>query len=524
MKCRNCKKEIPKGEVFCEDCKEALKDTSSTEEFKELETLIKKNNIEKDLEATKDLSNITELVREETRVTKYKDIDDGIDDDFRDVKDNKISTIIIVLIVGILIGALSFGVFWFINNKSKKPVEAPKQVIDYEKIITEYGDIVSKEAKEYIKENEEIPTWQVLSDLVEYDKYEIACQTHNVYIDGSIYLQHCKVNNKTVKYTYGKLQEDAKTGKELKIYKNDNGYTDEETENLIGSIVCNTVSCEYKEAFDKYIIVKEKDAYYLYNYETNTLDFGPFTDYKLLNYNKTLYGIYYVVDGKKNIYNTTLGKTLKDIKGTVDFDKDYVDTGIQYKYGYIITSENGYNFINLKTGNTSFTIKENIRTFIEDIKSGILYITAGENTKFKIYNSNGKLMFDGQEFTEFRVLDNRLITFTTNGFKVYDSKLNVVITSNNYNNILRMYDDFIIVIDKKILKIVDLSDKVIAQFETEWNENYRIFDRTFSYDKENKILKITLENTSEDSEFNYIVYSYNFGAKLTNEEKLDEID
>ena len=519
MKCRNCKKVIPENEVFCKDCKETLKDASSTEELKELENLIQERNEVDSLGSTKDLTNITELVKEEVKEEPV------IDDDFKDVKDSKIATIITVFVVGIIIGALVFGVIWFLN-RPKRQEEAPKKVVDYEKIITEYGDIVKEEATKYIKANNEIPTWQVLSDLIKYDAYEISCQVHNVYIDGSIYLQHCKVNNKSIKYTYGTLMEDAKTGKELNVYKNDSNYTDTETEELVGTIVCNTTNCEFYKAFDKYVIVKEKNAYYLYNYDNNAVEFGPFNDFKILNYNNELYGIYYAQDGQKNIYNVTLGKTLKGIKGSIDFEKDYVDTNIQYKYGYIITSENGFNFINLKTGNVSFVIKDNIKTFIEDIKSGILYIIVdgSEKTKFKIYNSNGKLMFNGGEFTDFKVLDNSLITFTENSFKVYDSKLNVKVTSNSYTKILRIYDSFIVTLDKKNLKLIDYNDKVIATFDREWNDSYKIFDRTFDYNIEKNILKVTFENTNEDAENKYIVYSYNFGAKLTNVEEFDTIE
>ena len=523
MKCKNCKKEISKNEVFCDDCKDKLKDVSSTEQLEELEELIQERNKVEDLESTKDLSNITDLVKEETK--EEPKIEEEIDIDFKDVKDSKTSTIVTVLIIGIIIGAALFGLFWFLN-KPKKVQNTTKQTIDYEKIINEYGEVVSAEAKKYINEKEEVPTWQVLSELIEYDKYDIVCQTHNIYIDGSVYLQHCKVNNKTVKYTYGKLLDDAKTGKEIKIYKNDTGYTEVGTdEELVGSVVCETISCVYYAAFDKYLIVKEKQAYSLYNYENNTLDFGPFDDFKLLNYNNELYGIYYTSDGSKNIYNVTQGKTLKNIKGNIDFEKNYIDTGIQYKYGYVITSESGYNFINLKTGNTSFTIKENIKSFVEDIKSGILYITANEtgSYKFKVYNSNGKLMFNGDAVNDFKILDNSLIIFMDNNFRVYDSKLNVKVTSNNYNKMLRIYDNFIIVVDGNTLKLVDYNDKLIASFDREWDENYKVFDRTYNYNSESKILKITFELSTENYT-KYIVYSYNFGAKLTNVEELDSIE
>ena len=506
MKCRNCKKTISKDKVFCDECSEKLKESSSTKDLEELQDLIQERDKMEDLETTKEVP----VVKKEDVKVEIKTTSE-IDEDFKDVKDSKLRTFMVVLITLILI----FAVVGLIAHKIIAAYQAPnkvqsKEVVDYEKIINSYGEIVSKEAKKYIETNEEVPTWQALSDLIEYDDYEIVCQVHNIYIDGSIYLKHCKVNNKTVKYTYGKEQADAKKGKELSIYKVDSKYTSEGSEDtLVKTLVCNTVNCKYNEAFDKYVIVEEKNAYYLYNYETNTLEFGPFKDFKVLNYNDTLYGIYYKADGLYNIYNVTLGKTLKNIKGNLDFTKTYVDTGIQYKYNYIILKNTSYDFVNLKTGNTSFSIADNIQSFIEDVKTGILYITTGDtiDSKFRIYNSNGKLMFDGTKFIDFKIVDNELITVTENYFRIYDNKLTLRVSSGNYTKILKAYDDFVILIDKSKLKIVDYSDKVIAEFENEWQEDYVIFDKTFKYNTKDKVIDIVFKNKTTNK---YICYTYSF--------------
>ena len=61
MRCKNCGKEIEKFEIFCEDCKERMKTTSSREELIELERLIEENKNNEDLELTKELPNIESI-------------------------------------------------------------------------------------------------------------------------------------------------------------------------------------------------------------------------------------------------------------------------------------------------------------------------------------------------------------------------------------------------------------------------------------------------------------------------------
>ena len=510
MKCKICKKETKNNEVICKKCLKELNEKSTEKDVEEFKKLVE----EKDVEATKDLTNLKDL------------INNNIDDDFRDIKDNKLVTALFVLLGFAILGVIAFVVVWFIN-KPKDIIEESKPTTDYEAIIKEYGDMVSSKAKEYITTYKEIPTWQALSELIKYDKHEISCQVHNIYIDGSIFLQHCKVNNKTVKYTYGEEKEDAKKGKEISVYKKDDKYITVESDGatLLGKFTCNTLDCEYVKAFDKYVVVSEKGSRYLYNYISNTLEFGPFKDEVLLSYNDTLYGIYYKEDAKNNIYNIALGKTVKNISGNIEFEKDYVDTGVQYKYGYLITYSNGFNFVNMKTGNISFTIKDNIKNFVEDIKSGILYIIIGDKTsnKFKIYNNNGKLMFNGDEFIDFKITSNTLITITQTNFKVYDTKLNVKVTSKNYNNVLKSFDDFIIVIDNMKIKLVDYNDKEIVTFTKEWNSDYRIFDTSFRYNITSKTLSIIFEDSENETE-KYVHYDYDFTTKKVNESQNNSME
>ena len=500
MRCKNCGKDIDEFEIFCNDCKKELRATSSKQEVNELERLIEDQNELNKLEETKELDNLSELLKQEliqeedvvkesienteeiqtTRVEKF--------DDQKPKKSRK--TLIIVLsIVGVLVIALIVILLLLFGNKSKEKVKEDK--INYEVVINEYGKSLENIIKKYLSDKKEIPNWQQVTELNNYNKYEVVCNTHNIYKDGSIYLSDCKVNDKRVKYSYGEEKEEEKDGMKLDIYKVN--YTDEfynysnkkETNSsLVGTITCKTDKCDYITAYNKYVIVNENNENYLYNYENDTMEFGPFNlsdNYEfenILSKDYTLYGIYFSEDGVNNIYNVDTGKVLKNIKGTL-YNYDFSNpAAIFYSYHYApLNNKDKVDFINLKTGNVSYSISGSLGRFIEDKSSKIIYMLVYEDdsNNFKIYNSNGKLLFDGKKFKSFVVNEEGIFVATNTNYKVYDSKLNLKLTSKTYDEVLDIYDDFIVVIDNKKLEILDLNDKVLATFDIEWDKDRYYF-------------------------------------------------
>ena len=526
MKCKNCGKEIDEYEVFCEDCKKHLKSISSRKEVNELEDLIEDQRKLNDLEQTKELPNLSDLAIDESKIdklsiedeeedkniqtreerinneqvkTEFETREERISNDegtFEEKKGKKKLIIIILSIVLVIVLTIVLTLVLTKDN-GKQEKEEP---IDYEKIINEYGKSIENTIHTYLGENDEIPTWSKVNELNKYDQHEIVCETHNIYNDGSIYLNECKVDEKKVKYSYGEEKEEVKEGKKLSIYKVD--YSDdyyryspknEAGSSLVATITCKTENCEYIEAYDKYVFVKEEDKYYLYNYENDSMEFGPFDlneNYyeNLLLDDKNLYGIYYNENGTNNIYNVNTGKILKNITGTLVNADYYGLSNVLYKYNYaILLNKSVNNFVNLKTGNISYSIKENLGKFVEDTKNKIVYMAAYTNSdynKFKLYNSNGKELFDGKEFTYFNVNNGNIIVSSETEYKVYDSKLNLKLSSKKYDQILGVHEDFIVVIEDSYLKIIDLEDKELAEFVWD-NEKYYYHDMISGWYTEN---------------------------------------
>ncbi len=543
MRCRKCGKEILDDEVFCEECKNELKRASSRSEVRELEELIESQMNE--LEATKELVELDELQEELDEINKnvseslneevVQEKDTEVEDDTSSLIDNtkkRNKKLIIILAIIISLIVIALIIIFLVLARNKKELDEPtiNEVIDYEKILNDYGTNIEKTIEDYMSKNEDMITWQQLNLLLKYDKHDVVCDVHNIYSDGSIYLNECKIDNKKIKYSYGTLKEEEKEGLKIDIYKEstDSGYyytTDSNNSTLVGTVTCKTDNCKYINAYDKYALIKE-DKYYLYNYENNEIEFGPFdmeSDEKyvshMISYSNKLYGILYK-DSNNNLYNVELGKTFKDIKGEIVLPTMSLDTTLMYKYGYIITkNSNQYDFISLKTGKVGFTVKENISSLIEDSKSKVVYILAYKSSidSFKVYNSNGKLLFDGNEFNMISIIDDGLIVANKTKFDVYDSKLKLKFSSKKYNNVFAIYNNYILVLDDKKLELLNSSGKVLATFIDDWSSNRYEFYTNLSgiKTKNNKygIYLYVIDNDILDEKENEIEYYYIFDTK-----------
>lgn len=521
MECKKCGKAIDEYELYCNDCKELLK------KEKELDKLILENKELNKLEITKEvetLQNFKDEKKEDSLSLKeeLKDIVniEEIESNIKE-KDNKKTIIIIASVISLICLIICVVLLILFNKKEDKEISLPEE-INYKEILNDYGKEVTIAISAYLETNDAAPSWSLINDLINYDKHEIVCNVHNVYENGKIYLDECNIDDKNIEYSYGDKQEDIKEGKKLSIYKKeyDDYYTyttiSEGTLELVGEITCKTDSCEYINIYDKFILIKDDNEYYLYDYDSGNIELGPFDmkEENVLAYQNKLYGVLYNENNKINIYNINTGKTLKNLTGEMLLSINDFNPNIMYKYGYVILKNNDKNnFINLKTGNISYTINGLINSFIEDSTNNIVYITTinSENSKIKIYNSNGKDLFQGKEYNDIRVYNGKLIVSADNNFYVYNSKLQLE-TSSKEHNILGLYNGLVAVINNEYLEIVDLSDSVVTTFDLKWNNEKYSVDAKLSGYVNNTEFKIIINNKDTNK---FIECYYNSITKET---------
>ncbi len=508
MRCNNCGREIEENEIFCYECKNKLKLSSSRGEVSELEKLIEEQKKLNDLEVTKELNTLDNLesislADSGTVDNKSEEILDKSDQDDltrkidlteiyheESVKDNeekklesreernkiqnelkrkKTTKIIIIVSIIVVVLIIIMSIAILLLNKNTQEI-VPE--VDYNKVINEYGSSVKKIVLDYKTKNQKIPIWEDVSDLINYTSHNVDCEIREIYADGNIYLDMCKIDDESIKYTYGKKQEEIKEGKKITIYKNNDVYGLSEGKE-VGKITCKTEECEHISSYDIYSIIKDEGKYYIYNYQSDSIIFGPFDLEEQLCLNNKLYAVMYKEDGLQNMYSLALKRTFKNIKGTLDLGNDN-QNNIIYKYGYVIFKDgNRYNFVNLKTGNISYYIEgKSLEILKENTKNNLLYMILYDlNDKIKIYNNNGKLLFE-QDYIKIKMYDNYFIFSNDTSYSIYDSNLNLKVHSKKYDKILGIYEDFIAVLNKNHLEVVDFNDKVIITYTDEWKETY----------------------------------------------------
>ena len=478
MRCANCGKKVENEDVFCENCKKVLKKESNNKEIEELEKEIEYNKYLNEDENTKELPNLKdlnkqELIFDDDPIISVEEVkseslkrennntvktSENREEKYKEKKKKKKKKIIIVVIICIvLISIISIIIFLSLNKEEK--VEEVK--VDYKKVLKNYGKKIEDKLTEY----EEIPEWENLIKNLKFTN-TINCNIHEIYDDKKIYLDECKIDGKKVKYTYGTKQEKIIQAT-MKIYKKSNIYNDK-SGNLVGEITCEGEKCEFINGFDNYVIVKENNLYNLYDYVNKKLLFGPFNDVSNLLYiDNTLYGIYYSENNIKNIYSLLSNSVLSNVDGKLINDFENYDPTLLYKYDMVILKDKNYNFVNLKTGKTNFTIEDNILKFEEDLKNNVLYMLTYKEDKntFKIINNYGKYLFDEKEATYFKLLEDGLIIANNTSFRVYDLKLNEKVSSKTYESLITIFDDCALALDKTMIKLVDLNDNLLSSFE-----------------------------------------------------------
>ena len=312
---KNASKKKEKDREIVIDKKYGYDDVSSGD-TKKIDTVsdIKEGVVE---ENTKKIDNVSEIVEEP--------IQEKRDDNSFIEPPRKNKLIPILIICGVVIIILVLVLIVLLNPKTNNSSSDSEKVLtknEQKKVINGYGDALKGVIAVYYERQNVLLEYDDAIKLIDY-KYDVLCKTHEIYEDGSIYLNKCSIDNKSTTYSYGKKQEEKEEAKisedAIKVYvsKKNSKATLEEP--------------------------KDVDDYELYTFEID----GAYSDLTLLSESSDY--IFYT-DGDYNVHMLNYKKNTKvmdnlsyqavlPIKVGSIYDTKYIAIKMNDKWGiYNITN------------------------------------------------------------------------------------------------------------------------------------------------------------------------------------------
>ena len=211
---KNASKKKEKDREIVIDKKYGYDDVSSGD-TKKIDTVsdIKEGVVE---ENTKKIDNVSEIVEEP--------IQEKRDDNSFIEPPRKNKLIPILIICGVVIIILVLVLIVLLNPKTNNSSSDSEKVLtknEQKKVINGYGDALKGVIAVYYERQNVLLEYDDAIKLIDY-KYDVLCKTHEIYEDGSIYLNKCSIDNKSTTYSYGKKQEEKEEAKisedAIKVY------------------------------------------------------------------------------------------------------------------------------------------------------------------------------------------------------------------------------------------------------------------------------------------------------------------
>ncbi len=345
--------------------------------------------------------------------------------------------IIILVVVFLLLNGTKKG----IDTDTEKKLTKKEQ----KEIIKGYGEAVEGIIGVYYTNQHVLLEFSDVEKLVKYD-HKVKCSVHEVYQDGKIYLNKCKIDGKSTKYSYGEEQKEPEFNEETSFKV----YVDEEN---------NKASLEKIEGAKEYIVnaggkfseptLLDKKGALTYvvwfdeQYNTHMADYTQGKEvltnisYTSINPIKTNSGYtkYAAVQigSKYAIYNYVTGDK---ITSTIyDSIRSYFGMGVSGPSIDIPTLGDTYNIIAMRNDLNTVIDCTNGRSIIKDyvfLRVSGDYIVASasyEDNNRDIYDFDGKQYFVNKYDVIYDIVegkymlvnkDNHILLVGTNGSILHD--------------------------------------------------------------------------------------------------------
>ena len=315
-------------------------DIGSTKKIDKIEDA----DVENEIEKTKRLDDVVEAIEKQDDNTddslndddnKVIDNDDSsidtkdnkteekVDKDFSDVQIKNKAKIAICIVIGVFI--LICLIIFLLSHKSANPKmdesDSNKTLSKNEQkeVINKYGDALKGVISMYMEKQNIILEYDDAIKLVNFDDYDVVCSEHEIYKDGNIYLNNCKIDDLKTTYSYGEKQEE----KEEEIVVDDDGIK---------------VYVSKKNKSTTFTEPKNKDDYDVYSFHID----GKYSDLTLLSDEDGEYVFYYDENNNVQMINFKKDKkalsplnytSILPIKYDDIYDSDIVAVEINNKWG-----------------------------------------------------------------------------------------------------------------------------------------------------------------------------------------------
>ncbi len=223
------------------DGKEIIIDKDANEdEFREVDS------VSTDTKKIEHVDDLKDEIAEEEESTKEMDTVEDISDKTEDISSDSLESskeekpaenksrkkMILFIALGTIIVLLLILLIVLLVSKNDKKEDVAKSLSKKEQgdIIQKYGDALSGIISVYLDKKEILLTYDEATQLINFD-YDVDCSEHEIYDDGTLYLNQCTIDNNKTSSSYGK----KKVPKEvtipegaIKVYVTDRGASFEE--------------------------------------------------------------------------------------------------------------------------------------------------------------------------------------------------------------------------------------------------------------------------------------------------------
>lgn len=489
-------KDIPKEESV-EKTDLPLSDTKKLDDIKNLES----EEVVAEEESTKKIDPVEEPKKEEQELeateeeVKAEELFDETKKDNDKSSSKTLQYALIGVIVVLIIGLLCL---LFLRHKPSSNDSVQKELSESEqkRIVTNFGTAVKGVIDLYKEKKNTSLKYEEAIELVYFD-YDVYCEEHEIYDDGTLYLNSCSIDGVKTKASYGKKQEKKEViipEGAIKIYvpKNSGVATFDEPKD---GTEYDVYGLEIKEAYKDLEFLDAKNSDYVrYAVEEGYSFIGHIVNYKTgkkaaenISYDTILaiqigekqYDLKYAVIGKRKS-NEQYGYSY----GFVNILDGTQVVSPQYDYvGHRIYSNTrcDYCFNALEEGKMLYT-----NTYNDNNTGGIINYTNGEHVIpqgvcYTLSISGSYLMCRDRQ-------DNIFI-YDYKGRKLFE---------NAFDKLYWLVDGkYLLVKDGKYVKLVDINGKELYNFG-EYNLNHVTFG--LAYDKGALFQTV---NPEKDADYDY---------------------